>query len=148
PVSMGRVYLDLNATAPLRAEARAAVLAELNQPAANPSSVHREGARARAVVDAARREVAELLSARPHEIVFTASGTEACNLALSGSAAALEGRGRRMGALAIEHPAVLEPLERLASEGWTIDLIPVGSSGAVRIEAVLEVLHPDTVLLA
>lgn len=145
---MPRAYLDHNATAPLRPEARRAIEAELHLAAANPSSVHREGRAVRGRIDRARRDVAAFLGARPHEIVFTASGTEATNLALHGSAVALKSRGRRVAALAIEHPAVLEPLESLAAEGWTVDLVPVDASGTVRLEALEAALKPDTVLLA
>jgi cysteine desulfurase len=145
---MSRAYLDHNATAPLRPEARRAVESGLQLAAANPSSAHREGRALRGVIDRARREVAAFLGARPHEIVFTSSGTEAANLALQGSAFVLKSRGRRIAALAIEHPAVLEPLEALAADEWTVDLVPVGASGAVSLEAVEAVLKPDTVLLA
>jgi cysteine desulfurase len=156
---MRRVYLDHNATAPLRPEARLAMEEELRRPAGNPSSVHREGARLRAVIGDARRNVAALLGARPHEITFTSSGTEACNLALSGTARAVPvpapgesptagPRPGRIAALAIEHPAVLEPLEALASDGWSVDLIPVGASGRVQIQDVAAAIQPDTVLLA
>src|SRR5690606_25394699 len=70
-----QTYLDFNATAPLRPEAKAAVIAALEE-FGNPSSVHSEGRRARAIVDEARVHVARLVGARPGEVVFTASGTE------------------------------------------------------------------------
>ncbi len=77
-----RFYLDYNATAPLRPEARAAMLAALDR-VGNPSSIHFEGRAARALVEEARREVAALAGASPRDVVFTASGTEAANLALA-----------------------------------------------------------------
>src|SRR5437899_9709023 len=78
-----RIYLDHNAGAPLRPEAREAMVRFLGRPG-NPSSAHREGARARGAVEAARAEVAALIGARPAEIVFTSGATEANNLALRG----------------------------------------------------------------
>jgi cysteine desulfurase len=98
-------------------------------------------------VDSARRQVAALIGSRPHEVVFTASGTEACNLAVCGSASALQDRGRRVAALSIEHAAVREPLEALAVDGWTVDWIPVGPSGRVDVDDVRHALRSDTVLV-
>jgi cysteine desulfurase len=78
-----RTYLDWNATAPLHPESRAAVERALDV-YGNPSSVHTEGRRARAIVETARDQVAALLGARASEIVFTSGATEACNMALAG----------------------------------------------------------------
>ncbi len=78
----GRTYLDWNATAPLRAEARAAVVAALDE-LGNPSSVHREGRAARGLVELARQQVAALVGAEPRDVVFTSGATEANMLALT-----------------------------------------------------------------
>lgn len=117
------VYLDHNATSPLRPEAFDA-MAEALRAGGNPSSVHRVGRGARARVEAARRQVAELVSALPAEVTFTSGGTEANNLALSGS-----GR-RRMLVSAVEHDSVL----RAATN---TELIAVDRNGVVDL-AVLE----------
>ena len=82
PYERERAYLDYNATAPLRPEARAAMLAAFEL-AGNPSSIHAEGRAARALVEEARRAVAELAGVAPRGIVFTSGGTEAANLALT-----------------------------------------------------------------
>jgi cysteine desulfurase len=99
-----RSYLDWNATAPMRPQAREAVLTALDC-AGNPSSVHREGRKARAIVEKARADVAALFGASPREVVFTSGGTEANMLALTPS---LLPDGRRCSLLisAIEHPSV------------------------------------------
>src|SRR5262245_33690706 len=99
-----RIYLDHNATAPLRSEARDAMLAFLGPPA-NPSSAHREGARARTALEQARAEVASLVGASPAEIVFTSGATEANNLALRG---VLTGPDRALVTSVIEHASILE----------------------------------------
>lgn len=116
-----RVYLDHNAGAPLRPEAREAMLAVLG-PAANPSSAHREGARARSLLADARVAVAALLGARPSEIVFTSGATEANNLALTAAP------GRRVVTTAIEHASVLEPAARR-------EALRVGVDGQGRVDA-------------
>ena len=77
-----RVYLDWNATAPLRPEARDAMMAALDA-AGNPSSVHREGSAARRIVELAREQVAALVGAEPRDVVFTSGGTEANVMALT-----------------------------------------------------------------
>jgi cysteine desulfurase len=99
-----RSYLDHNATSPLRPEARAAMLAALDA-GGNASSVHGEGRAARALVDEARETIAAALGCLPDMIVFTASGTEANNLALKGAAAL---GVRRLVVSAVEHASVLE----------------------------------------
>jgi len=102
-----RKYLDYNATAPLRREARQAMLDAFDV-CGNPSSVHAEGRGARALVEAARRDVAALADAPPRELTFTASGTEAANMALSpGVSAPGIGPLRRLIVGATEHACVL-----------------------------------------
>ena len=105
---MARVYLDWNATAPLRDEARAAMIAAL-EAVGNPSSVHAEGRAARRLVEDARGEVAALVGAEPRNVVFTSGGTEANMLALSPSTGAGAGAAAcgRLLVSAIEHPSVL-----------------------------------------
>src|SRR4030095_928240 len=125
-----RIYLDHNAGAPLRAEARAAMLDVLDGPPANPSSAHREGARARRVLEDARAEGAARLGAEPGEVVFTSGATEANNLALRGVLAA-SGERRGLVVTAIEHASVLEPARRLAQEGLCLTAVPVDGAGRV-----------------
>jgi len=124
-----RLYLDHNAGSPLRAEARAAMLPVLGG-ALNPSSAHREGARARALIEEARAEVARLLGARPAEIVFTSGATEANNLALRG----LDGP---LVVGATEHASVLETARALAERGRGLRLVAVDGQGRVSPEAVV-----------
>ena len=107
-MTLPRVYLDWNATAPLRPEARAAMLAALDE-VGNPSSVHAEGRRARALIERARGQVAALVGAAPHNVIFTGSATEAAAHALSRHWRG-DGVARPAGRLfvsAIEHPCVL-----------------------------------------
>ena len=96
---ISRVYLDYNATAPLRPEARAATLEALDV-LGNPSSIHAEGRRARAIVEEARRAVAALAGVEPRGVVFVSGGTEAANLALT---PAIQAPGRKTAADAADH---------------------------------------------
>jgi cysteine desulfurase len=116
-----RTYLDWNATAPLRPQARAAMLAAL-EAGGNPSAPHAEGRRARAIIENAREQVAALVGARPAAVIFTSGGTEANNACL--------GAGWDVIALAgIEHASVLAPARRAAKR--IVD-IPVGQDGVAR----------------
>jgi cysteine desulfurase len=123
-----RIYLDHNASAPLRPEVREAMLAVLGPPG-NPSSAHREGAQARSRLETARAEVAALLGAVPAEIVFTSGATEANNLALRGVLRAGEG----LVTTAIEHASVLETARDLASGGTPLTVIGVDGDGRVDV---------------
>jgi cysteine desulfurase len=101
-----RAYLDWNATAPLRPQARRAIEAALDL-VGNPSSVHAVGRAARALVEGAREDVAALVGAQARNVIFTSGGTEANALALSPSLTAAEARGRGRALIsAIEHPSV------------------------------------------
>jgi len=135
-----RTYLDHNATAPLRPAVREAMLPWLGVPA-NPSSAHREGARARSAVEAARAEVAALIGAAPAEIVFTSGATEANNLALRG---VLRGSGRGLVTTAIEHASVLETARALAAEGTPLAVVPVDAEGRVEPADVVAACGPAT----
>jgi cysteine desulfurase len=109
-----RIYLDYNATAPVLPDAAAEMGRALREDVGNPSSVHAFGQRAKACVDDARQAVAALLDGDPSEVVFTAGGTEADNLALRGAAEALAASGRRrIVTTGIEHEAVLTTLKAL-----------------------------------
>jgi len=145
---MNGVYLDAAATAPLRPEARAAMLAVLEAGQANPSSVHSPGHRASVVLREAREAIAGALQARGSEVVFTSGGTEANNLAVIGLALA-NPRGRHIVTSAIEHPSVLEScryLERVF--GFEVTEAPVDRQGRIDPHALAALLRPDTTLVS
>ena len=135
---MSRTYLDYNATAPLRPEAREALLAALD--IGNPSSVHEEGRKARALVEAARADVAALVSAPAETVIFTSGGTEACNLAL-GLRQAPAGEIKRLLVSAIEHSAVLAAAEESV---LPVELLPVTADGVVDMATLDAALQDET----
>lgn len=134
---MTRVYLDHNATTPLREEARRALVATIEEGLGNPSSSHTRGRAARAHVDDARARVAAALGVLESEVVFTSGATEANNLALCGAARAL-GPGSTLITSRIEHPSVIEPLEALARDGLVLNALGVDSRGHLDPGEVLE----------
>jgi cysteine desulfurase len=113
----------------------------------NPSSVHRFGQAAREAVETARGQVAALLNARPLEVVFTASGTEANNAVLF-HIARKAGRRGHLVISAIEHPSVREAAARLAEEGMEVTRVSPRADGVVSAEEVVRALRPDTRLVA
>ncbi|MFJ1752497.1 cysteine desulfurase/sulfurtransferase TusA family protein [Kitasatospora sp. NPDC088134] len=141
-------YFDAASTAPLHPVARQALLAALDEGWADPARPYRSGRQARMLLDAARETVAEVLGARPDEVSFTSSGTQAVQLGLLG---ALRGR-RRHGAhllhSAVEHSAVLHTAERWEADGGTATAVPVDRHGRVSAEEFAAAVRPDTVLAA
>ncbi len=118
-----RTYLDYNASAPLRQEARVAMVDALDH-FGNASSVHAEGRKARALIDAAREEVATLVNARPSEVVFTSGATEANAWALAATTSAIALAG-------IEHESVRVAAQAAQARGITVVELPAGSDGSV-----------------
>ena len=142
------IYLDNAATTPLDPRALKAMLPFLDSAYGNASSLHRAGRQAREAVETARRQVAELLHAEPNEIVFTASGTEADNMALVGVVERHGGHDCHIITSAIEHPAVLETCRYLKRRGIDVTLLPVGSDGIVDPAALTHALRPNTCLVS
>jgi cysteine desulfurase len=129
-----RVYLDHNATTPLDPRALEAMLPFLRDEYGNPSSLHRFGQRTRAAVEQARTEVAALVGADPAEIVFTASGSEADNMALRGGASRSTPPRSAVVCSAIEHHAVLNTLKAMRDEGRPVAVARVGEDGVVDLD--------------
>ena len=127
-----RLYLDHNATTPVDPRVADAMNDAVRRCFGNASSIHAFGQAAKAALDDARSATAELLGARPNDVIFTGSGTEADNLAIRGVAEASLPAGRRhLIASAIEHEAVLNTLKALTKRGWTSTLLPLGPTGVV-----------------
>lgn len=141
-------YLDHAATTPLRPEALEAMLPLLTTEFGNPSSPHAVGRRARAALDDARARFATSIGAQPREIVFTASGTEASNLAIKGAAWAGKTRGHRIVTSAIEHHATLNTARYLEKFGFEIAEVPVDRYGRVDPEQLAAVLNDRTTLVS
>jgi cysteine desulfurase len=133
-----RAYLDHASTSPLRPEARAALVEQLDR-TGDPGRIHAEGLTTRVVVEEARHQVAELVGARPREVVFTSGATEAIATACWGAAA----RGAHQVVPAVEHSAV-----RLAAgRHGAVTLVPVDGRGRVAVDDVEAALRPDTALV-
>lgn len=142
------IYFDYNATTPLDAAVRAAMLPFLDEVWGNPSSVHHVGRKARALLDDARDRAAGVLGAKPSEVIFTSGGTESNNLAIFGTARRLKSKGRHIITSAIEHHAVLHCCEYLAkNEGFELTVLPVDREGLISPDDLRRAIRPDTVVV-
>jgi cysteine desulfurase len=142
------IYADHAATTPPAAEVIQAMRPYLEQGFGNASSVHRRGEAAREAIETARGRVADLVGAAREEIVFTASGSEANNLALLGVCLGAAGTRRRLVISAIEHPSVLETARHLESRGVPLTVVPVGRDGILDLEAFRASLGLDVALVS
>jgi cysteine desulfurase len=143
---MDAIYLDHNATTPVRPEVVEEMGRCLAGEAGNPSSLHGFGRRARALRETARERVAAAVGCRPAEVIFTSGGTEADNLALRGLRASHPDRGHVVTS-PTEHEAILHTVHELSGLGVETSLLPVDREGCVTADAVDDALRPDTLLV-
>jgi len=142
------IYFDHSATTPLDPRVGEAMRPYTEVYFGNPSSLHHAGRQARAAIDAARQQTADLLHAAPEELIFTASGTEADHLARLGVANRYRPDDCHIGASAIEHPAILETCKALEKRGYEVSYLPVNSHGIVEPHSLIAALRPDTRLVS
>jgi cysteine desulfurase len=145
---MPDVYLDHAATTPTRPEVLEAMLPFFRDQFGNPQSLHDRGDAPREAVEHAREQVAQLIGAQAKEIYFTASGTEANNMALKGVAFANQKSGKHIVISAIEHHSVLNSARTLEKLGFDISVVPVDKEGLVDPQAVADAVRDDTLLVS
>jgi cysteine desulfurase len=144
-----KIYLDYNATTPMRPEALEAMRPHLGGEFGNPNSIHAWGREARRALEDARASVASAVGARDKgSIVFVSSGTEADNLALKGAAWAAFPDRRHIVTSAVEHHAVINTCRSLGEQGFEVTYLPVGGDGLIDLEHVERSLRPDTAVLS
>lgn len=147
-MSPRRIYLDHAATTPVDPAVLRAMRPFFSERFANPSSLHAPGTEAHQAVASARRTIAEFLRGHEDEIVFCSGGTESNNLAIQGIVHAHRERGHHVVTSAIEHPSVLETLERLARRGdIELTVVPVGADGIVAVSDIAKAITERTVLV-
>jgi cysteine desulfurase len=139
-------YLDAASTEPLHPAARAALLAVIDDGWADAARLYGAARRARLLLDGARERVGVALGCRPDEVAFTASGTQAVQLAVAGLALGRRRVGRHLVIGAVEHSSVLHAAELLASAGGNTSMVPVDRFGAVDPDEFAASVRPDTAL--
>jgi cysteine desulfurase len=144
------VYLDCNATTPMEPRVQELVMTFMADEFGNSGSrTHEYGNRAKVAVQRARDQVAGLLKCQREEVIFTSGATESNNLALLGLRAHGEKTGRKhIIATAVEHKAILEPLEFLTASGFDVTLVAPDQDGAISAKNIQEALRSDTLLVS
>jgi cysteine desulfurase len=142
------VYFDYGATTPVRPEVVEAMLPYLKEQFGNPLSLHRYGDGPREAVEEAREKVAELIGARGNEIYFTASGSEANNMAVKGVALMNEKKGKHLVVSAVEHLSVINAAQTMEKMGFEVTRVPVDKYGLVDPGDVEKALRDDTTLVS
>ena len=143
-----KVYLDNNATTKVDEEVVKAMMPYFSEYYGNPFSLHLFGNETGLAVTQARQTIADILKAKPNEIIFTASGSEADNLAIRGIAKAYKHRGKHIITSTIEHPAVKNTFMDLMEDGFEITMVPVDENGVMIMDEFKKALREDTILVS
>ncbi|WP_020465974.1 cysteine desulfurase family protein [Singulisphaera acidiphila] len=143
------IYLDNHATTRVDPRVVEAMLPHFTMTYGNAASVsHRFGWEAAEAVDRSREQIARLIGAEVQEIILTSGGTESNNLAIKGGLPGLKSRGNHVVTAATEHKSVLDPLKRLAREGWELTVVPPAPDGLISVESIANSLTGRTVLVS
>ena len=145
---MTMIYLDHAATTPVHPNVTAKYAELLGSLFGNPSSIHSYGREARKWLDEARRTMAQSINAMPTEIIFTSGGTEADNIAIFGTVAAMKAKGNHIITTTIEHHAVLNPCKQLELEGYDVTFLETDIHGRIDASQVKEALTDKTILVS
>lgn len=143
-----KVYLDNNATTKVDKEVLEAMIPYFSEYYGNPFSLHLFGSETGKAVAEARKKIADILNAKPSEIIFTASGSESDNLAIRGITRAYKHRGKHIITSSIEHPAVKDTFVDLMDDGFEISVVPVDENGVVILDEFKKALREDTILVS
>ncbi|MHC1786358.1 MAG: cysteine desulfurase NifS [Christensenellales bacterium] len=145
---MNRIYLDNAATTPVSEAVLNKMLPYFREHYGNASSIYATGRDARRAVDAARRQAAEAINAKPNEIYFTAGGSESDNWAIKGAAFARRDKGNHLITTSIEHHAVLHTCQWLEKHGFEVTYLPVDTYGRVSAQQVADAITDKTILVS
>ena len=142
------IYFDNSATTKPYPEALETYTQVASKIVGNPSSLHRLGGQATRILDASRQQIADLIGKKSDEIFFTSGGTEGDNWVIKGVAFEKAQFGKHIIVSAIEHPAVKESALWLKNQGFEVDFAPVDNKGFVDVEALADLIRPDTTLVS
>ena len=142
------IYFDNSATTKMYPEVLDTYRKVSEQFFGNPSSLHRIGNEADALLQQSRKQIAQLLAVQPDEIFFTSGGTESDNWAIKGTAMEKFHAGKHMIASSVEHPAVSKSLEQLGKLGFEITYLPVDTDGIISVEELGKAIRKDTILVS
>jgi len=141
-------YFDNNSTTPIDPRVFDAMMPYLKDNFANPSSTHHFGQNINEKVTQAREQIADLINAKPKELIFTSGATEAINLAIKGIAENYSGKGKHIITVSTEHKAVIDTCKYLESKGYEITYLPVQDNGLIEIADLKQSIRQDTILVS
>ena len=142
------IYFDNSATTKPYPEALATYTEVATRIWGNPSSLHNLGSQATRILEASRKQIAELIGKKAEEIYFTSGGTEGDNWIIKGVAFEKAPYGKHIIVSDIEHPAIKESAAWLKTQGFEVDYVPVDARGFVKVDALASLLRPDTTLVS
>lgn len=148
PKKIKEIYLDHAATTYTDPQVLKVMLPFFTQKFGNPSSLYHKGIEAKKALNEARHTVAKAIGGLAENIIFTAGGSESDNLAIFGIAKAHEAKGKHIITTAIEHHAVLHPIQNLEKQGFEVTYLPVDENGLVNLQTLKKALRPDTILIS
>ncbi|MBO1198014.1 cysteine desulfurase [Staphylococcus simiae] len=142
------IYADYAATTPVKPEVIDVMTKMYQTHYGNPSSIHTIGRDARKYLDQSRRQIAQILGAKPNEIIFTSGATESNNTAIKGIVKANEQLGNHIITSKIEHHSVLHVFEQLEKEGYDVTYLDVDDTGAIDLDQLAETINDQTILVS
>lgn len=145
---MEKIYLDHAATTPMHPTVIAEMTRVMGEYFGNPSSIHGFGRMAHEQLESARQIIADSLKVHPHEIIFNSGGTEGDNTAIIETAMSREDEGKHLITTAIEHPAVMQTMAYLETQGFEVTYLPVDKQGNISIEELKSALREETTLVS
>ena len=145
---MRKVYLDYSATTPVKQEVLNEMIPYFTEKFGNPSSLYEIGAEAKEAITRAREQVAQLIGAKPQEVIFTSCGSESDNWALKSTAQWKKAKGNHIITTKIEHHAILHTCKALEKEGYQVTYLGIGPDGRIDLKELEDAITDQTILIS
>lgn len=141
------IYLDYSATTPVNEEVLETFVKATKNYIGNPNSLHKEGIKAKQLIDAATDQVAGILGIKTNEVIYTSGASEANNMAIKGICLKYQNRGRHIISTELEHSSIIAPLSYLQGLGFEVDFVKLDENGRVDLKNLKELMRDDTILV-
>ena len=141
------IYLDYSATTPVNEEVLNSYIETTKKIIGNPNSLHKLGVEAKSLIDAATRQIANILKVKPNEIIYTSGASEANNTAIKGICLKYQNRGKHIITTHLEHSSIVEPLNYLKKQGFEVEYVNLDENGIVDLEDLKKKIRKDTILV-
>lgn len=141
------IYLDYSATTPVNEEVLNSYIETTKKMVGNPNSLHKLGIEAKSLIDAATRQIANILKVKPNEIIYTSGASESNNTAIKGICLKYQNRGKHIITTHLEHSSIIKPLNYLKRQGFEVEYVNITENGMVDIEDLKKKIRDDTILV-